>query len=624
MSLNWIQLIGLLLVSQFARDNNAIVLNNSGPNLSKVLEFKCENDKSLLIKRDDINRFNQIQILTSSQDTNCKLLFNGHNDEVQILFNNDVKLMTSHTNGSSQCGELKFEESSKSLSTHFCLAAHDDLNKLENVYTSSSSNLTLYINLNSFRSNDSVLRIHYRFSKTEIQETLDFLDFQKKKFICDHLFKQCNTPIQCRSSSELADVSNFTCNYLIRHQNQSTNNRILISSNKQFQYQVNNRSDCLDSIEFYDGSEVNTDKLIIKLCPPFQAFPLVRSESSELFVVYRFSNSEPNEKLELIAESQNKKSRSTRLAERSRRDSESCNVYYNASTTSQRSGQIIFKNQLQDQPKDQPCFIHLLSSNPFDRIWFYFLNYRPASLLNANSHGLSHFESSDSCRITELRLYDSSDEQVNFNNLLSKGKSFCGANQPRTCNPARQQCFLPSDSYLSTGPRLSLMSLNKVNPSLYLLPLQFTLNYEFVNIQENGEAVPGTICDRLFDSTKYRHGTVRSTRNLFLYGRGGVRNLNCAYIFRGQPNQRLRIQLYRIKVKSSDCLQQRDPNSGTNKCVLTNKSSNGPSSRFSVWDFYENDVQDNHQDNIRIPVDCFFNNTVKFLTPISFNFNGCQ
>ena len=308
-------------------------------------------------------------------------------------------------------------------------------------------------------------------------------------------------------------------------------------------------------------------------------------------------------------------------------------MFYNASTTSQRSGQIVFKNQLQDQPKELPCFLHLISSNPFDRIWFYFLNYRPASLLNTNSLSSNQLPPTDSCRITDFKLFDSSDDQLYLNDvnaMSNKGRSFCGPVQPKICNPARQQCFLPSESYLSTGPKLSLMAMNKINPSLYLLPLQFTLNYEFINTQEYGEAVAGTICDRLFDSTRYRHGTVRSTRNLFLYGRGGHQNLNCAYIFRGQPNQRLRIQLYRIKVKSTDCMQQREPNSGANKCVFLNNQhskTGGPSSRFSVWDVLSDANSTNEMENsnqIRLPVDCFCNKTVNFLTPISFHLIGGQ
>lgn len=359
--------------------------------------------------------------------------------------------------------------------------------------------------------------------------------------------------------------------------------------------------------------------------------PMVKSDSGELLVVYTFNRSYDQFVYDqLIVQAENRKARLVRYTgERNRKsvDSDSCNVYYNVSTTSQRSGQIVFRNQLQEQPKDMPCFIHLTSTNPFDRIWFYFLNFRPASLINTNLPATNQFLSTaDSCKITEFRLFDSPDNQQLH---PSKGKLFCGSNQPKTCNPNRQQCWLPSESYLSTGSRLGLMAMNKINPSLYLLPLQFTMNYEFINTQEYGEPVIGTTCDRLFDSSRFKHGTVRSTRNLFLFGRGGRQSLNCNYIFRGQPGQRLRIQLYRIKVKSADCTQQRDPNSGANKCVYSNARSGGPSSRFSIWDSLS-DVNSNRSDGeaggspIRIPVDCFCNKTMNFLTPISFHLIGGQ
>ena len=358
---------------------------------------------------------------------------------------------------------------------------------------------------------------------------------------------------------------------------------------------------------------------------------MVKSDSSELLVVYSLNLSDSSRSYDrfdqLNVQVENRRIRSARFTgERSKKSIDnSCNEYYNVSTTSQRSGQIVFRNQLQEQPKDQPCFIHLTSTNPFDRVWFYFLNFRPASLINTNLPSTSQFLSTaDSCKITEFRLFDSPDNQALHPN---KGKLFCGSNQPKTCNPNRQQCSLPSESYLSTGSRLGLMAMNKINPSLYLLPLQFTMNYEFINTQEYGEPVIGTTCDRLFDSSRFKHGTVRSTRNLFLFGRGGRPSLNCAYIFRGQPGQRLRIQLYRIKVKSSDCTQQREPNSGANKCVYSSAKASGPSSRFSVWDSLANTSADgnyNDSEQIQIPVDCFCNKTVNFLTPISFHLIGGQ
>lgn len=65
----------------------------------KARKFKCEHGRSFRLKSEDENEFNQIQIFTSSPATNCKLQFNGRNDEVvQILFDDDVQLMRSQIN----------------------------------------------------------------------------------------------------------------------------------------------------------------------------------------------------------------------------------------------------------------------------------------------------------------------------------------------------------------------------------------------------------------------------------------------------------------------------------------------------------------------------------------------
>lgn len=94
--------------------------------------------------------------------------------------------------------------------------------------------LTEQVHHNSFVLIDSSFSLYIRNSFFHSKNKV--VDF-RRKFNCDHLFNQCKTPAECNilqsSSASSTDAEtnfvNFTCKYLISEQNQSTNNRIVVS-----------------------------------------------------------------------------------------------------------------------------------------------------------------------------------------------------------------------------------------------------------------------------------------------------------------------------------------------------------------------------------------------------------
>lgn len=76
---------------------------------------------------------------------------------------------------------------------------------------------------------------------------------------------------------------------------------------------------------------------------------------------------------------------------------------------------------------------------------------------------------------------------------------------------------------------MSLHCQFRLLPFTNFRPLQFKLRYEFVDLQQDGTAI-GTEheCNRKFNSSLMDHsdqGTFRSSKNIFMFGRGGTPNL---------------------------------------------------------------------------------------------------
>lgn len=58
----------------------------------------------------------------------------------------------------------------------------------------------------------------------------------------------------------------------------------------------------------------------------------------------------------------------------------------------------------------------------------------------------------------------------------------------------------------------------------------------------------------------------RSVRNIFLFGRGGTRNLKCIYKFEGMRGERVRIKLRKVTTMNRQCMSRVDEDINRSFC----------------------------------------------------------
>ncbi|KAA0202504.1 hypothetical protein HAZT_HAZT009168 [Hyalella azteca] len=178
-------------------------------------------------------------------------------------------------------------------------------------------------------------------------------------------------------------------------------------------------------------------------------------------------------------------------------------------------------------------------------VWLYFLHYRHVQ------HG--EIPPPSECPNT-LAIYDSSGA-LDDSTLMGK---FCKADEfPRVCSGVHAPGGAggtapcpPEESYVSQSPALTLT----LNYAAGTTPahVEFLARYEFVDKKQWGEpASADSLCDRIF-----REGHDKmfaSPKNVFLYGRGGSKSLQCVYNFRAASHQKIQLTIHRSRM-GSDCL----------------------------------------------------------------------
>lgn len=115
-------------------------------------------------------------------------------------------------------------------------------------------------------------------------------------------------------------------------------------------------------------------------------------------------------------------------------------------------------------------------------------------------------------------------------------------------------------------------------------PLSFKLRYEFIDFLQDGQPDGGGVggigapdhspehsCNRRFVSAqvppdKRDVHPFRSTRNIFLFGRGGTANLSCTYRFEAQRDERIRIVIKRISTGRRHCFSKIDLDTNRSYC----------------------------------------------------------
>lgn len=116
-------------------------------------------------------------------------------------------------------------------------------------------------------------------------------------------------------------------------------------------------------------------------------------------------------------------------------------------------------------------------------------------------------------------------------------------NYPRVCGGGGASVACPpEDSYISKSNLLTI-TLHYAEGTV-ASHVEFLARYEFVRRRQWGLQTPrGQSCDRSFGSNPDR--LFASPRDVFLFGRGGNKKLNCKYTFNAGHNQRISLRLIR-------------------------------------------------------------------------------
>ncbi|CAG9804070.1 unnamed protein product [Chironomus riparius] len=168
------------------------------------------------------------------------------------------------------------------------------------------------------------------------------------------------------------------------------------------------------------------------------------------------------------------------------------------------------------------------------------------------------------CKDLDCHIYDRNDAQrmlrygLNHTNVLAR---FCRGSIPRSCDHVvmnsnyTRPCTL-QESFLSSNEYATLEL--KVTESSALRPLNFKINYEFVDLYQDGIPFDNDQgCNRKFVSNlidqQMEPIIFRSIRNVFFFGRSGAINLNCVYRFEAQRGERVKIVVHRMMSGNRTC-----------------------------------------------------------------------
>ncbi|KAH8406040.1 hypothetical protein KR215_003840 [Drosophila sulfurigaster] len=198
-----------------------------------------------------------------------------------------------------------------------------------------------------------------------------------------------------------------------------------------------------------------------------------------------------------------------------------------------------------------------------------------------------------------LEIYDYETPKLCDHTAIGSGVSgssaLMGGNKQRPCSPL--------ESYVSTGRDLKLEFHTHTGTALF--PAQFALNYEFVDTEQGGDAWPGRrgedpvppLCSRVF---RKRKGNIQVPRNVFLYGRGGAKNITCLYRFEAGTSERVKLVLHNVSFgEGTACTTDSDLHTGRPRCNQLD-----PEGRITELRLYDVPFRD-----VKIQLGCFCDNS---------------
>ncbi|XP_013139476.1 PREDICTED: uncharacterized protein LOC106104080 [Papilio polytes] len=150
---------------------------------------------------------------------------------------------------------------------------------------------------------------------------------------------------------------------------------------------------------------------------------------------------------------------------------------------------------------------------------------------------------------------------------------FCRERAPRTCEHAllrKSRACTRTESFLSKGDSLTLEL--KLTQGTALKPVFFKALYEFVDLHQDGEPWGQGPCSRRFSSRSFPEAppdppvSFSSPRDVFLYGRGGKRNISCTYRFEANVGEVIRLRVWGIRSGGRLCRSVHSAHSPWYRC----------------------------------------------------------
>ncbi|KAH8261683.1 hypothetical protein KR044_013262 [Drosophila immigrans] len=222
-----------------------------------------------------------------------------------------------------------------------------------------------------------------------------------------------------------------------------------------------------------------------------------------------------------------------------------------------------------------------------------------AAVVSSDKQSAVSLMSTKGKRRLMLEIYDYETPKLCDHTAIGSGVSgssaLMGGNKQRPCSPL--------ESYVSTGRDLKLEFHTHTGTALF--PAQFALNYEFVDTEQGGETWAGRrgedpvppLCSRLF---RKRKGNIQVPRNVFLYGRGGAKNITCLYRFEAGTSERVKLVLHNVSFgEGTACTTDSDLHTGRPRCNQLD-----PEGRITELRLYDVPFRD-----VKIQLGCFCDNS---------------
>lgn len=207
-----------------------------------------------------------------------------------------------------------------------------------------------------------------------------------------------------------------------------------------------------------------------------------------------------------------------------------CEFTVNASATP-KSRRGVLVSPRHAVPPNSTC-TYRFQGLPDDRVWMYFESYGHRST--------GHFLTFKPCP-TRLRIWDGAGTLLGDHcdtprlcEHIAVGDASSSAQQNAT-RPKRP-CTL-DESYLSKSPSV-ILQVHSVLGTV-LEPFGFRLHYEFVDSSVHDRETDGDEC--IIDYRVRESMDLAEPRNVFLYGRGGAKSVDCVYRLQAEPGYRLQI-----------------------------------------------------------------------------------